>query len=110
MISFRRLFRFADHQSRSHRCAARSRLDLQAAAERLAVSSKTVEQATESASLTRNRFEQGLALPTQLIDAETALVSARVRRAETESDERIAIAALRKALALPQLDPQPSAR
>jgi len=75
-----------------------------------AVSSKTVEQASESASLTRNRFEQGLALPTQLIDAETALVAARVRRAETESDERIAVAALRKALALPQLDPQPPAR
>jgi outer membrane protein TolC len=88
----------------------RSRLDLKAAAERLAVSSKTVEQAAESASLTRNRFEQGLALPTQLIDAETALVAARVRRAETESDERIAVAALRKALALPQLDPQPAAR
>jgi hypothetical protein len=29
---------------------------------------------------------------------------ARIRRAEAESDERIAIAALRKALALPQLD------
>ena len=88
----------------------RARLDLKAAAERLAVSSKTVEQAAESASLTRNRFEQGLALPTQLIDAETALVAARVRRAEAESDERIAVAALRKALALPQLDPQPAAR
>jgi outer membrane protein TolC len=87
-----------------------ARLDLKAAVERLAVSSKTVEQAAESASLTRNRFEQGLALPTQLIDAETALVTARVRRAETESDERIAVAALRKALALPQLDPQLSVR
>jgi outer membrane protein TolC len=88
----------------------RARLDLKAAAERLAVSIKTVEQAAESASLTRSRFEQGLALPTQLIDAETALVAARVRRAETESDERIAVAALRKALALPQLDPQPATR
>lgn len=85
-----------------------ARLDLQAAEERLAVSGKTVEQASESASLTRNRFAQGLALTTQLIDAETALIAARVRRAETESDERIAIAALRKALALPQLDPQPA--
>lgn len=45
-----------------------------------------------------------------VIDAETALVAARVRRAEAESDERIAVAALRKALALPQLDPQPAAR
>jgi outer membrane protein TolC len=88
----------------------RARLDLKAAAERLAVTSKTVEQAVESAGLTRNRFEQGLALATQLIDAETALVAARVRRAEAESDERIAVAALRRALALPQLDPQPAAR
>ncbi|MGP8052530.1 MAG: TolC family protein, partial [Limisphaerales bacterium] len=84
-----------------------ARLDLNAANERLAVSSKAVEQAEESASLTRNRFEQGLALSTQLIDSETALVAARVRRAETESDQGIAIAALRKALALPQLDSQP---
>jgi outer membrane protein TolC len=87
-----------------------ARLNLNAAAERLAVSSKTVEQAAESASLTRNRFEQGLALSTQLIDSETALVAARVRRAEAESDQRIAVAALRKALALPQLDAQPTAK
>jgi outer membrane protein TolC len=83
-----------------------SRLNLDAANERLAVSRKTVEQAEESATLTRNRFDQGLAIPTQLIDSETALVAARVRRAEAESDQHIAIAALRKALALPQLDSQ----
>lgn len=87
-----------------------ARLNLNAAAERLAVTRKTVEQATESAGLTRNRFEQGLALSTQFIDSESALVSARVRRAEAESDERIAVAALRKALALPQLDAQSTAR
>ena len=85
-----------------------ARLDLKAADERLAVSGKTVEQAEESAGLTRNRFEQGLALSTQLIDSESALVAARVRRAEAESNRRIAIAALRKALALPQLDSQPA--
>jgi outer membrane protein TolC len=85
-----------------------ARLGLDAANERLAVSSKAVEQAEESASLTRNRFEQGLALSTQLIDSETALVAARVRRAEAESDQCIAIAALRKALALPQIDFQPA--
>ncbi len=85
-----------------------ARLDLKAADERLAVSGKTVEQAEESAGLTRNRFQQGLALSTQLIDSESALVAARVRRAEAESDRRIAIAALRKALALPQLDSQPA--
>jgi outer membrane protein TolC len=85
-----------------------ARLELKTADERLVVSAKAVEQAEESAGLTRNRFEQGLALSTQLIDSETALVAARVRRAEAEADRRIAIAALRKALALPQLDPQPA--
>ncbi len=79
----------------------RAQLDLKAAEERLTAGSKTVEQATESAKLTRGRFEQGLALSAQLIDSETALVAARVRRAEAESDQQIAIAALRKALALP---------
>jgi len=43
-------------------------------------------------------------ISTQLIDAETALIAARVRRAESEGDQRIAIAALRKALGLPQLN------
>jgi hypothetical protein len=43
------------------------------------------------------------------MDAETALVVARVRRAEAQADQRISIAALRKALALPQLDFQPRA-
>ncbi|HZT21768.1 MAG TPA: TolC family protein [Verrucomicrobiae bacterium] len=81
-----------------------ARLDLQTAEQRLAVTDKAVEQARQSAQLTRDRFEQGLALSTQLIDSETALVVARVRRAEAEADRGIAIAALRKALGLPQLD------
>ncbi len=81
-----------------------ARLDLKTADERLSVSSTAVEQAAESATLTRNRFEQGLALSTQLIDTEAALVAARFRRAEAEADQRVAIAALRKAVALPQLD------
>jgi outer membrane protein TolC len=77
-------------------------LDLNAASERLTVTNKAVEQASESAELTRVRFEQGLALATQVIDAETALVASRVRRAQAEADQRIAVAALRKALGLRQ--------
>ncbi len=80
-----------------------AQLNLKEARERLAVTEKAVAQATESAQLTRARFEQGLALSTQTIDAETALTGARVRRAEAEADRRIAVAALRKALGLPQL-------
>ncbi len=81
---------------------ARARLALQEADQRLEVTSRASNQAAESAELTRSRFEQGLALSTQLIDAETALTAARVRRVEAESDRRVAIAALRKALGLPQ--------
>jgi len=83
-----------------------ARLDLNAANERLGVTDQAVAQAAESASLTRARFEQELTLPSQLIDAETALVAARVRRAEAEADRQIAIAAVRKALGLPQLETQ----
>lgn len=81
-----------------------ARLNLKAATERVTVSGKAVELAAESVQLTRVRFEQGLALATQLIDAETALTGARVRLAQAESDQHIAVAALRKALGLPQLE------
>ena len=81
-----------------------ARLELKAASERLVVTRLAIAQATESATLTQNRFEQGAALSTQLMDAEAALVSARVRRAEAEADQRIALAALRKAVGLPQLE------
>jgi outer membrane protein TolC len=86
---------------------AQARLSLQEANERLEVTTASTTQAAESAELTRSRFEQGLALSTQLIDAETALTAARVRRAEAEADHRIAIAALRRALGLTQL-PDPT--
>jgi outer membrane protein TolC len=81
-----------------------ARLELRSANERLEVTRQVVRMATESAELTRARFDQGLALATQLMDTETALVAARVRRAEAEADQRIAVAALRKALGWPQLD------
>lgn len=87
-----------------------ARLNLDAATQELAVAGKSVEEAEESAKLTRDRFEQGLAIPSRLIDSETALTTARVRHAEAQADERIAIAALRKALALPQLDASPAAK
>ena len=85
-----------------------ARLELGTAGQRLEVSRQTVAQAEESTQLTRKRFEQGLALAPQLMDAETALVAARVRRAEAEADQRIAVAALRKALGLPQTDSKPN--
>jgi outer membrane protein len=82
----------------------RARLDLNAANERLSVSEQAVAQAQESANLTRARFTQEHALSKDVVDSETALLTARVRRAEAEADRQIATAALRKALSLPQLD------
>ncbi len=82
----------------------RAQLELQTANERLSVTRQVVAQAAESASLTRARFEQGMALSTQVIDAETALVAARVRHAEADADQRIAVAAVRKALGMSQMD------
>jgi outer membrane protein TolC len=80
-----------------------ARIGLNESTERLQVTEKAVAKAAESVELTRARFEQGLCLASQLLDAETALTGTRVRRAEAEADRRIAIAALRKALGLPQL-------
>lgn len=85
-----------------------ARLNINSAAERVGVTRKAVELATESAQLTRVRFEQGLALATQLIDAETALTGARVRLAQAEADRSIAVAALRTALGLPVIVESPT--
>jgi outer membrane protein TolC len=79
-----------------------ARNNLQDAEQRLTVTEQAVSQAKESAELTRARYEQGLATATQIIDSETALTVAQVRRAEAEADRRIAVAALRKALGLAQ--------
>ena len=81
-----------------------ARLNLKAANERLLVTDKMVGQAIESLGLIQSRFKQGVALSTQLIDSQSALVATQVRRAEAEADQRIAVAALRKALALPQIN------
>jgi len=81
-----------------------ARIALREATERLAVTEKVIDQASESVTLIRARFDQGLASTTQLIDSDTALIGARVRRAEAEADQRIAIAALRKALGLSQFE------
>jgi len=81
-----------------------ARIALREATERLAVTDKVIDQARESVMLIRVRFDQGLASTTQLIDSDTVLIGARVRRAEAEADQRIAIAVLRKALGLSQFE------
>lgn len=87
-----------------------ARINHLAARERLLATEKAVSFAHESARISRDRFEQGLALATQLIDAETALLAARVRSEEAESDEQLAVASLRRALGLPQLEVNPGTK
>ncbi|MBL9115441.1 MAG: TolC family protein [Verrucomicrobiaceae bacterium] len=77
-----------------------ARTALSEATRRLEVSTKSITLAEESVKLTRERFQTGLALASQLIDAESALTGARMRRAEAESNRLAAIAALRHALGL----------
>jgi len=71
------------------------------ATERLAVSARAVEQAEESASLSRARFEQGALLSADLIGVETRRLEAIVRHASATADAHLALADLRRALGLP---------
>ena len=57
-----------------------SRLAHADATERLAVSARAVEQATESAALSRARFEKEALLTADLIGAESRLLETRLRR------------------------------
>ena len=74
------------------------------ARERLAVTAQAVEQAEESAALSRARFEKGALLTADLIGVESRRIEARMRRAVATADERFALADLRRALGLEPLD------
>ncbi len=84
--------------------ATQARIRVDDALERLRVTEREIALAEESAMLARARFEEGVALATELIDAETNLTAAQTRRVESEADRWIAVAALRKALGLPILE------
>lgn len=73
------------------------------AVERLAVSARAVEQADESASLSRARFEKEALLTADLIGVESRLLEARLRRTVAAADERLAVVELRRALGLTPL-------
>jgi len=76
------------------------------AAERLTVSARAVEQATEAAALSRARFEKEALVSADLIGAESRLLDAQLRRTIAAADERLALVELRRALGLAPL-PQP---
>lgn len=85
--------------------AEQARLAHDDAAARLAVSRQAVEEAEESAALSRARFGKGALLTAELIGAESRLLEARLRRTVAEADERMALVELRRSLGL---DPLPS--
>jgi len=65
---------------------------------RINVTAKSNEQAEESAQLSRARFEQGVILSSDLINIETRLTEAKMRRAIALADEQVALADLNRAL------------
>ena len=83
-----------------------AQLNLETARKRISFAEKAFQSAEESLGLTRERFEEGLALSTQLIDAESALTGTRVQLSGARADEQIALAELRHALGLPIRDHQ----
>ncbi|MCB1100542.1 MAG: TolC family protein [Verrucomicrobiae bacterium] len=78
-----------------------ARLAVTAARKRADLGNSAIKSAAESLDLTRKRFEEGLALSTELIDAEVALTKARVHLANARAEEQMALASLRYALGLP---------
>lgn len=79
-------------------------LALQLARERLQVTGKMVEQAVESARLSRERFKEGVVLVSELIEVENRLTEARVHNLMAEAAGKIALADLRRAVGLGQFD------
>ncbi len=76
---------------------ARARLLVGQADNRLSVARLAVEQADESARLTRERFQAGRALSAELIGVEARLADARQHLAAAESDQIASRVALRRA-------------
>ena len=72
--------------------------------ERLKVTGKMVESATESARLARLRFKEGVLLASELITTENRLTDARLSHALATSSRKIALADLRRAVGLSQFN------
>lgn len=74
------------------------------AVQRLEVTMKMVEQAEESARLSRTRFKEGVILSSDLIDVERRLTDARVRQSVASASIKVAKADLRRAMGLAQFE------
>lgn len=83
---------------------SQARLALSDAEARLALSARSVAQAEESLRINSERFNEGVLLAADLIDAQNRLTETQVRRASAATARRIAIAELRRAEGLRQFD------
>ncbi len=73
-----------------------SYLKLKADEERIAVTAKALEQARENQRIVSKRYEEGMALVTELLDADILVTSTRLSRAKSYFDalsEKAALAA-----------------
>lgn len=74
------------------------RLSLARAGEKVRATALAVAQAEENLRVTRERFKQGVALNNDVLDAEVALLQARLGRTQAGIDQVLAQARLEKAL------------
>jgi outer membrane protein len=75
-----------------------SRLSLARARDKVPVAGQAVALAEENLRMTRERFKQGVALNTDVLDADAALLQAKVNRTQAAIDLVLAQARLEKAL------------
>jgi outer membrane protein TolC len=73
-------------------------LNLKQAGERIAVSEQGVEQSDENFRVTNERFKSGLALNSDLLDAEVALLQAKTSFTQSLVEYQLAAARLQKAI------------
>ncbi|MEW6756601.1 MAG: TolC family protein [Acidobacteriota bacterium] len=73
-------------------------LRLEAASERVAVSSESEAQARENLRIVELRYKEGMASITDLLDADTALTASALQRAQAVHDQRVARARLQWAM------------
>jgi outer membrane protein len=71
--------------------ARRAWLDRQSADQRMEVAQSTVDMATESLRIIRNRYEAGLTDVTELLRAEVAQQEAKTRQMESVRDQRLSV-------------------
>jgi outer membrane protein TolC len=75
-----------------------SRLALSQAREKIRLAGQAVGQADENIMIVRDKFKHGVALNTEVLDAEVFLLQAKMNRAQAEIDLVLAQARLEKAL------------